>query len=84
VTGAVLELDGAVNQRIECVVATHAHVLTRAMDGATLAADDVASLSELTTINFHAQTFAFALTSVLRTTYTFFMCHNRNEILIVV
>ena len=77
VTGAVLELNGAVNQRIQRVVAAHAHVQTRAMDGTTLAADDVTGLCKLTSKNLHAETFALALAAVLRTTYTFFMCHNR-------
>ena len=48
VTGAVLELDGAVNQCVQRVITTHAHVQTRAMDGAALAADDVTGLCKLT------------------------------------
>ena len=72
----MLELDGSVNKSIEGMILTHAHVQTGTMNCATLTTDDVASLSKLTTINFNAKTLAVRLAAVLRTTYTFFMCHN--------
>ncbi len=72
----MLELNGAVNKRVERVVATHAYVNARTMHCAALTADDVACLSELPTKNLNAESFAFRLAAVLRTTYTFFMCHN--------
>ena len=74
---AFLELYSAINKCIESVVATHAHVQTRTVHRTALTADDVTSLCELTAINFNAKSLAFALATVLRTTYTFFMCHNR-------
>ena len=76
VTSAVLELYSAVNQSIEGVVLAHANVLTGTMLSTALTADDVTGLGKLTTKNLHAETFAFALTAVLRTADTFFMCHN--------
>ena len=59
VSCAMLELYSAVNECIECVVTTHAHVLARAMHCAALATDDVTSLCKLTTKNFNAKSFAF-------------------------
>ena len=55
----MLELYSAVNECIECVVTTHAHVLAGAMHCAALATDDVTSLCKLTTKNFNAKSFAF-------------------------
>lgn len=64
-----------INQSKESVVFAHAYIKTGMMHCATLAFEDVAGLSMLATKNLHTQTFAFGFTSVLRTTYTFFMCH---------
>lgn len=76
VASSVLELYCSVNESIEGVVLAHAHVLTWAVNGAALTADDVTGLCELPTKKFHSESLAVRLTSVLRTTYTFFMCHN--------
>ena len=73
---AMLELNGSVNECIQGMILAHAHIHARTMNCATLTTDDVASLGKLTTINFHAKSLAVRLTTVLRTTYTFFMCHN--------
>ncbi len=78
VSGALLELNDAVNQRVKRVVTSHTYVLAGAVHRAALATDDVAGLSKLSTKNLHAKSFAFRLAAVLRTTYTFFMCHNRS------
>ena len=44
-----LEFDNTVAQGEEGVVFTHSHVLTRIVNGTSLADDNVASLGELTT-----------------------------------
>ena len=57
------------------MILAHTHVCTRVMNSAALTLDDVACLGELTTENFNSESFAFRLATVLRTTYTIFMCH---------
>ena len=42
---------------------------------AALADDDVTGFGELAAVDLYAQSFAFGFTTVLRTTYTFFVCH---------
>ena len=51
------------------------YVLARIVDSTSLANDDVASFSELTTEKFDAESLAFRLAAVLCTTYPFFLCH---------
>ncbi len=58
------------------MILTDTYVFTRVVNGATLTNQYVAGLSHFSTINFHAKTFAFRFTTVLGTTYTFFMCHD--------
>ncbi len=53
-----------------------AYVFTGMMNGTTLTHQNVASLSYLATKNLNAQSLAFRFTAVLRTTYTFLMCHS--------
>lgn len=65
----------AVYQCEQSVVFTDTHVLTRIVNSTALTDDDVACLSELTTEKFDSESFAFRLTAVLGTTYTFFVCH---------
>ena len=69
------ESNGAINESVEGVVLAHAHVQTGMVNGATLTLDDVACLGELAAKDFNAESLALRLTAVLRTTYTFFMCH---------
>ncbi len=57
------------------MVLADTYILTRIVKSAALTDDDVACLSELTTEKFYAESFTFRLTAVLRTTYTFFVCH---------
>ena len=78
VSVALLELNDTIDECIERMVTTHAYIQSRTVHRAALAADDVAGFSELTTINLHAESLAFALATVLRATYTFFVCHNRS------
>ncbi len=75
VTSSFVELHYAINQSIECVIFTDAHVSARIVLGATLTHDDVASYYIFTAEFFHAESLRSRLTAVLRTTYTFFMCH---------
>ena len=72
----MLELNCSVNESIQGVVLAHAYVNTWTVNGTALTADDVTGLCELPTKKFHSESLAVLLTSVLRTTYTFFMCHN--------
>ena len=64
-----------VNQSKQRVILAHTHVFTGMMHCTALTFDDVACFCKLTAKNLNAQSFAFRFTAVLRTTYTFFMCH---------
>ena len=69
------ERNRSVDQCEKRVVLADTHVFTRVVHRTPLANDDVAGLSELTTEKLHSESFALRLTAVLRTTYTFFVCH---------
>ncbi len=69
------ELHRAIAQGEQRIVLTHAYIVAGVVMGAALTHDDITGDALLTTIYLNAQTFAFAFTSVSRTTYTFFMCH---------
>ena len=69
------EFDGAVYKGEERVIFTDTHVFTGVVNRAALTNDNVARLCELATEQFDAESLAFRLTSVLRTTYTFLVCH---------
>ena len=56
---ALSEHYGAINESVDGVVLTHAHVETGMMNCTTLTLDDVAGFSKLTTENLNAETFAF-------------------------
>ena len=73
--GFFLESHRAVDQREKGMVFAQTYVLSRIVQRAALADDDVTGFCELTAVNFDAQSFAFGFTAVLRTTYTFFVCH---------
>ena len=72
---SLLEGDDTVREGIQSVVAAHADILAGIVLRATLANDDVASYAVLTTKNLHTESLCCRLAAVLRTTYTFFMCH---------
>ncbi len=57
------------------MILAHTDIFAGIVDGSSLTNYDVARLSELTAEKLHAESFAFRLTAVLRTTYTFFVCH---------
>ena len=65
----------AVYECIDGMVFAHAHIKAGMVNSAALALDDIACLSLLATENFYSESFRLRLTAVLRTTYTFFMCH---------
>ena len=68
-----MELNSTVNEGEKRIVLTDGNVLTRIMLRTTLANDDVTSYTLLTAKNLNTQSLSCALTTVLRTTYTFFM-----------
>ena len=69
------EFDGAVYKGEERVIFTDTHVFTGVVNRAALTNDNVARLCELAAEQFDAESLAFRLAAVLRTTYTFLMCH---------
>ena len=73
---ALVEVNRSVNKCIKRVVLADSHVVTRVVLRAALANDDVTSQALLTAEDLNAESLSCALTTVLRTTYTFFMCHN--------
>jgi len=73
---ALVEVHCAVDESIQSVILTNSNAVTRIVLRAALANDDVAGLHLLATPDFHAKSLSCALATVLRTTYTFFMCHN--------
>ena len=66
----------SVNEGKQRVVLTHTYVLTCVVNRTTLANDDVAGLSELTTEQLDTESLALRLTAGLRTTYPFLVCHS--------
>jgi hypothetical protein len=68
---------------MEREIAAHVYVLARVEPGAALADDDIACLCELATEQFYAETFAFTVPPVIRTTYAFLVCHGIVFFLIV-
>ncbi len=72
----MLELNGSVNESIQGVILAHAYVDAWTMNSSALTANNVTGFCKLPTKKFHSKSLAVRLTSVLRTTYTFFMCHN--------
>ena len=74
--GCLLSEDNyTINKCEEGVVLAHTNILTWVVNSTALTNDDVACLRYLTTIKLYAESFALRLTAVLRTTYTFFVCH---------
>src|SRR5690348_7069908 len=71
-----LELDLAVHQREQRVVAAQADARARMELGAALAHDDVAGRNRLAAIELHAQVFRVGIAAVARGTYAFLVCHD--------
>ncbi len=72
----LLEFDNAVTQRIQCVILAHTDILAGIVLRAALTNDDVASNGSLSTEKFHSESLTSGLTTVLRTTNAFFVCHS--------
>ena len=70
-----MEIDSTVNKSIERIVFANTYTVAGVVMSTTLANDDVACLYLLATPDFHAESLCCTLAAVLRTTYTFFMCH---------
>src|SRR5690606_355317 len=77
------ELDLAVDQREQRVVATEADARTRMELGTALADDDVAGLDGLAAVDLHAQVLRVGVAAVARGTYALFMCHGCFSLLLV-
>ena len=75
VDGTVNFHKGKYNKSVERIVLTNGNVVTCVVLRTTLANDDVTSYTLLTAKNLNTQSLSCALTTVLRTTYTFFMSH---------
>ena len=71
----LLEFDDAITQCIQSVILAHTDVLAGIVLRAALTNDDVASDGGLSTEKFHSESLTSGLTTVLGTTYTFFVCH---------
>ena len=69
------EYNFAINKGKERVVSSHPYVFTGVVYCASLTYQYVAGLCKLAAENLHAKAFAGRFTTVLRTTYTFLMCH---------
>src|SRR5690348_17009150 len=70
------ELDGAIDQREQRVVATQAHTRARVELGAALTHDDVAGFDGLAAVDLDAEVFRVRIATVAAGTYAFFMCHD--------
>ena len=68
-----MELNSTINECEQSVILTDGHVVARIVLRTALANDDVTSHALLTAENLNAESLSCALTTVLRTTYTFFM-----------
>ena len=68
-----MEVNSTVYESVEGVVLTNGNIVTRIVLCTALANDDVTSQTLLTAENLDAKSLSCALTTVLRTTYTFFM-----------
>src|SRR5690606_29721118 len=77
------ELDLAVDQREQGVVAAEADARTRVELGAALADDDVAGVDRLAAIDLHAEVLRVGVAAVARGAYALFMCHDCVSLLLV-
>ena len=74
VTANALEMNAAINQSVQGVIATDADALTRMDVGAALTNQNVAGQDELTIGALDAQTLRLGVAAVFGRTYAFFMC----------
>jgi hypothetical protein len=75
VTANALEMNAAINQSVQGVIAADADALTRMDVGAALTDQDVAGQNKLTVAALDAEALGLGITTVLGRTYAFFMCH---------
>ena len=71
-----MEIDCSVNKCIKSVILTHSNIVACVVLRTTLTNDNVTSNNLLTAKNLDTKSLSCALAAVLRTTYTFLMCHN--------
>src|SRR5258708_36207172 len=70
------ELDIAVNQRKERMIASHANIVSGLNLCTTLAYNNAASRYQLPIVAFHTQHLGVTIPAVAGATHTFFMCHD--------
>lgn len=58
VTGTLLEFNDTIAQSVKSVIFTHTHVHARTVNSTALTADNATGFCELTTKNFHTESFA--------------------------
>lgn len=75
VTANALEMNAAINQSVQGVIATDADALTRMDVGAALTDQNVAGQNKLTVAALNAEALGLGITAVLGRTYAFLMCH---------
>lgn len=73
ILAVMLEFDFAVDERVEGVVLTNAHVLARTDSGSALTNDDVARNDSLPVRFLHAEALGLAVAAVLRGTNALLM-----------
>src|SRR6266700_1096118 len=74
-TGVVAELDIAIDQGEQSVVAANANVIAGFDLCAALANNDATGGNYLSIIAFHSKHFGVTVPTIAGTTHTFFMCH---------
>ena len=74
VTAHALEMNAAIHQSKQCVIAADAHALTRMNVGAALTDQNVAGQHELTVAALDAETLGLGITAVLGRAYAFCLC----------
>src|SRR6266700_1116879 len=69
------EFDVAIDQSVDCMVATQSHLFAGTDFSAALTHDNAASGHQLTIVTLDAKHLGLAISTIARTTHTFFMCH---------
>src|SRR5437660_3315854 len=78
------ELDIAIDQGVQRMISTHAHMLTGLDFGAALANDDAPSSHQLSIVTLDAQHFGVAISTIARAPHAFFMRHDYSSVLLSV
>ena len=69
------ELDVAIDEREQGMVATYTNIVSRFDFGAALADNNAAGGYQLAIEAFHAEHLRVAIATIARATHAFFMCH---------